>query len=128
MLEGVEVALVSVVRFRRATERHGRRLLERVFSPAEIAYAARRRDGAHSLAARFAAKCAGRRALLRLGVAGARWRDLEVVRRKSGEPSLRVGEDATRRVGGRPLVWSLSLTHDPDWAAAMLLVEREEGA
>ena len=37
-LEGIGVALVSVPRFERALERFGERLLERVFTPAEVAY------------------------------------------------------------------------------------------
>jgi phosphopantetheinyl transferase (holo-ACP synthase) len=99
-LSGVEVGLVSVPRFRRALDRFGPRLLHRIFSADEIAYAARKRDGAHNLAARFAAKCAGRRALARLGARPGRWLEIEVVRRR----------------------FTLSLTHDPDLAMASVFV------
>ncbi len=86
-LRGVGVGLVSMPRFERALARFGDRLLTRLFTPAEIAYASRKRRGAHSLAGRFAAKCAGRAALRQSG-RRVMLSDLEVVRRRSGEPTL----------------------------------------
>jgi holo-[acyl-carrier protein] synthase len=121
-LSGVEVGLVSVPRFRRALDRFGPRLLHRIFSADEIAYAARKRDGAHNLAARFAAKCAGRRALARLGARPGRWLEIEVVRRRSGEPTLKVHCAEEAAVGTDGLRFTLSLTHDPDLAMASVFV------
>lgn len=133
-LSGIELGLVSVPRFRRALERFGPRLLHRLFSADEIAYAGRKRDGVHNLAARFAAKCAGRRALARLGAPPRRWSEFEVVRRRSGEPTLRIdhGTDPAvapaATVGLERLRFTLSLTHDPELAMASLLIWREGGS
>jgi holo-[acyl-carrier protein] synthase len=119
-LVGIGVEMVSTRRFARALERSERRLLERVFLPGEIAYARRKRDPAHSLAARFAAKVAGRRALAAAVGAPLRLRDLEVVRRRSGEPTLELrGHDP-----GSAVRLALTLTHDDDFAVAAVFAER----
>ncbi len=124
-LAGVGVGLVETPRFRRALERFGERLLTRVFTEDEIAYARRKRSGEHNLAARFAAKCAGRRVLLPHGVR-AHLREIEVVRRRSGEPTLRLVGAAARAFRGGELRMSLSLTHDADFAMASVWLERSE--
>lgn len=118
-LRGVGLALVEVPRFRAALERRGDRLLARVFSETELAYARRKKSGWQNLAARFAAKCAGRAALR-----GALGRTLplsglEVVRRKSGEPRLVLREPAR----GETLELFLTLSHDADFALASVIVE-----
>jgi len=115
----VGLALVEVPRFRAALERRGERMLARVFSPSEREYALRKKSGWQNLAARFAAKCAGRAALRTalghtLPLAG-----LEVARRRSGEPRL-VLRDA---VPAEPLEIFLTLTHDADFALASVWVE-----
>jgi holo-[acyl-carrier protein] synthase len=115
----VGLALVEVPRFRATLERRGERMLARVFSPAELEYALRRKAGWQNLAARFAAKCAGRAALrdalgYTLPLAG-----LEVARRRSGEPRLLLRE----AVPDEPLELFLTLTHDADFALASVWVE-----
>jgi holo-[acyl-carrier protein] synthase len=120
-LGAVAVGLVSVPRFERALARFGDRLLARVFTPGERAYAQRRqRAGGHSLAARFAAKCAGRRALTALGGPVPRLADLEVVRAPSGEPGLALAS------GPLPFRAQLSLTHDAEFALASLWLEQRD--
>ena len=118
---GIAASLVSVARFERALDRFGDRLLARIFSPEERRYAARKRNASHNLAGRFAAKCAGRSLLRSRNVTGLRLRDLEVVRRASGEPSLSLSSALEREVG--PLRLRLSLTHDADFALASLWAE-----
>ena len=106
------LALVEVPRFRAVLERRGARFTARVFSPAELAYAANKKQGWQNLAARFAAKLAGRQALGRgLPIAA-----FEVERLRSGAPRL--------RCAARPEVaLFLSLTHDADFALASVWVE-----
>ena len=123
-LSGVAVGLVATPRFRRSLERFGDRLLERVFTPDEVAYARRKRNSAHNLAARFAAKCAGLRLLRPLAAGPVRLRDIEVVRRRSGEPTLRVNGVSGAAIPQADLRFSLSLTHDADFAMASVWLER----
>ncbi len=125
-LAGVAVGLVATPRFRRALERHGERLLARVFTPDEIAYARRKRRSEHNLAARFAAKCAGRRLLRPLAGGDVPLSQIEVVRRASGEPTLRVLGRAGAAFPGDAWRFTLTLTHDADFAMASVWLERQE--
>jgi holo-[acyl-carrier protein] synthase len=127
-LLGLGVELVSVPRFEAALARHGERLSARVFRPAEVAYARRRGQPGHSLAARFAAKVAARRALA--GALGGRpWlRDVEVVRRRSGEPTLLVHGPTAGTPGAAALRLTLTLTHDAEFALASVFAERVAGS
>jgi holo-[acyl-carrier-protein] synthase len=119
VLGGVAVRLVDVPRFRRAVERYGQHLLGRVFTAAEIAYGAKKRDGAPNLAVRFAAKCAGRELVWRGFGRRVPLLALEIVRRSSGEPTLAVQ-------GLDPSAWSMcvSLTHDEQIALASVWLAR----
>ena len=121
-LKGIGVGLVSVPRFERTLERFGDRFRRRIFSPAEIAYSKRKRHGSHSLASRFAAKCAGRSVLRNRRVTGVRLRDIEVVQSPSGEPAL-VVSGVPPADGSGSLRFVLSLTHDADLALASLWLE-----
>ena len=118
-IRGVGLALVEVPRFRAALERRGERMLARVFSEAELEYARRKQSGWQNLAARFAAKCAGRAALR--GVLGRSLplAGLEVERRRSGEPRLLLREP----VHDPQLELFLTLSHDADFALASVWVE-----
>jgi len=119
-LSGVGLALVETPRFKRALERRGERFLRRVFSPGELEYARRKKAGWQNLAARFAAKSAGRAALQRALGRRVPLAALEVARKRSGEPQL-VLRDPT---GAPPLALFLTLTHDADYALASVWVQR----
>jgi holo-[acyl-carrier protein] synthase len=116
----VGLAVVEVPRFRAVLERWGERFAARVFSPSERAYAANKKLGWQNLAARFAAKLAGRQALRAelgrmLPLAA-----LEVAREKSGAPRLAL----TDRAGVEgAFAFQLSLSHDADFALASVWVE-----
>jgi holo-[acyl-carrier protein] synthase len=114
--------LIEVPRFRAVLERRGQRFLTRVFSPGEIAYAKNKREGHQNLAARFAAKCAGRAALRASLGRTLSLRALEVTRKKSGEPRLALTPHAGE---ARMPEVKLSLTHDADFAMASVLAEAE---
>jgi len=119
-LSGVGLSLVEVPRFRAALERRGDAFAARIFTPAELAYAERKRQGWQNLAARFAAKLAGRQALRPALGRGLPLAGFEVARKRSGEPELVL----TARAGVETrFAFRLSLTHDADFALASVLVE-----
>lgn len=127
IIKGIGADLVKIPRMRRIVERWQDRFLRRVFTEGEIAYCQKRRDPIPHLAARFAAKEAGLKALgvgLRLGV---NWRELEV-RRERGQAPVLVLSGRSRSIvealGGRQLL--LSLTHDGDYAFAQCVLVGEE--
>jgi len=98
------------------------RFLARVFTEGERAACQGRRDRAAALAARFAAKEAGYKALG--GYPGFTWRDLEVVRGEDGPPLLRLSGAAAARAAERRVARAhLTLTHDGGVAAATVVLE-----
>jgi holo-[acyl-carrier protein] synthase len=120
---GFDLAQVSAVA--ESVEHFGDRFTRRFFTPGERDYAQSAvapRVRSERLAARFAAKEAVIKALS-LAEAGIDWRDIEVVRRKSGECGValhgRVAELA-RRMGVHKVL--LSLSHDGDYAGAVVNV------
>lgn len=111
-------------RIKAAVERFGERFLRRVFTPEEIRYCTARPNSAERLAARFAAKEAGMKAIgtgLRHGVT---WHDLEVVRQPGGRPFLHltgVAAEFAARLGCKRT--HLSLTHTQEQALAFVILE-----
>jgi holo-[acyl-carrier protein] synthase len=123
MIRGIGIDLVRIPRMREVVARWEERFLHRVFTERELAYCRSRRDPVQHLAARFAAKEAGLKALGTGLSMGVRWRELEV-RRERGEPPTMVLSGRCRALcearGGRRMF--LSLTHDGDYACAEALL------
>jgi holo-[acyl-carrier protein] synthase len=112
MALGVGIDLIEIERVERALERRPR-LAERLFTPAELAYASERARPGRHLAARFAAKEAVIKALGR----GLPPREIEVV---SGEPpTVRLHGQAAQAAGEREI--AISLTHSRESAAAVAI-------
>ena len=125
MIVGTGVDLCEVDRIKKAiTSSHGRRLVERVFTPREIAYSERKANPYERYAARFAAKEAGMKALGTGWRDGLGWQDLEVVNLPSGRPTLQFHRRAKEiaAVLGAVNV-ALSITHTAGQALAMVVLE-----
>lgn len=124
MIVGTGVDLERVDRIRAAVDRHGRRFLERVFTPGEIAYVEARTRRAESYAARFAAKEAAMKALGTGWDHGVRWVDVEIVRQDQGRPVLRFHGKAAEiaaELGCRAV--HVSLSHTSENAIAQVILE-----
>lgn len=124
MIVGTGVDLAEVPRIRASVERFGQRFLERVFTPAEIAYVERKANRFERYAARFAAKEAGMKAIGTGWRRGVRWQDFEVANLPSGKPTLRmygVAAEVARGLNVRAI--SLSLTHTAEMAMAHVILE-----
>src|ERR1035441_10320048 len=88
MIVGSGIDLAEIGRIQKSVERYGQRFLNRIYTADEQAYCLRKRNSAESLAARFAAKEAGAKAL-GTGISnGVGWLEIEVVREPSGRPTL----------------------------------------
>jgi holo-[acyl-carrier protein] synthase len=124
MIVGTGVDITEVVRIRAAVERFGERFLNRVFTPEEVRYCTSRPNTAERLAARFAAKEAGMKAVGTGWRHGVSWRDLEVVRQPGGRPTLRLSgklAEFAARLGCRHT--HLSLSHTAEQAIAFVILE-----
>lgn len=128
MIAGVGTDLVEIARVERMFRDRGERLLARLFTSAEIAYAQARARPAMHLAARLAAKESAFKALA--GTAEARligWRDIEIVPRHGHPPTLLFHGRADARIRELAIVhvW-LSLTHTETMASAVVVLERAQ--
>jgi holo-[acyl-carrier protein] synthase len=124
MIVGSGIDLVEIARIQLSMDRYGHRFLDRVYTAAEKEYCLRKRNAAESLAARFAAKEAGAKALGTGISQGVGWLEIEVVREPGGRPSLQFhGRAAQRaeRMGVRNA--TLSLTHTDALAMASVVLE-----
>lgn len=124
MIVGTGIDLVEIERIEQSATRFGQRFLNRVFTPAEQAYCMRKRNSAESLAARFAAKEAGAKAL-GTGIShGVSWLEIEVVREPGGRPTIRFhgrAAEIAERMGVAHV--ALSITHTASLSMASVLLE-----
>jgi holo-[acyl-carrier protein] synthase len=124
MILGTGVDLAEVARIRASAERYGARFLDRIYTPRELAYATTKANKYERLAARFAAKEAGMKALGTGWSHGVRWRDFEVTNLPSGRPTLTLhGVAAELAARGGVAKIHLSLTHTVDLAQAYVIFE-----
>lgn len=128
MILGIGTDLCNIERIERTLARFGDRFRERVYTPTELARAARRPHEAATLAKRWAAKEACSKALgtgLRMGIA---WRDMAVSNLATGQPVMAVTGWAERRLQamtppGHRAVLHVTLTDDHPWAQAFVVIE-----
>src|SRR5678809_193034 len=87
------IDIIKVERIRSALDRFGARFSRRVLTDAEQRYV---RDRPETMAGRWAAKEAVSK-VLGLGVRGIGWRDIEIERLPTGQPSVRLHGRAEQR-------------------------------
>jgi holo-[acyl-carrier protein] synthase len=124
LIIGLGVDLAEVPRIKAAIERRGQVFLRRIFTPKEIEYCERFKNKFERYAGRFAAKEAAMKALGTGWRHGIRWIDLEVVRERSGRPTISLAGEAAKiagQLGVRRI--SLSITHTEVEALAQVIFE-----
>lgn len=125
MIVGSGIDLVEIPRIQQSMERFGKRFLDRVYTAAEQAYCLRKRNAAESLAARFAAKEAGAKALGTGISRGVNWLEIEVVREPSGRPTIQFhgrAAELAQHMGVAHI--ALSLTHTATLSMASVVLEK----
>lgn len=118
------IDIIKVDRIRAALERHGDRFPRRILTDAEYAYV---RNRPENLAGRWAAKEAVSK-VLGLGVRGVGWREIEVVRLPTGQPTIALHARAKVRADqlGMSRV-AVSISHERDYAVAIAFGIRTQG-
>jgi len=110
------IDIIKVERIRAALERFGPRFSRRVLTDAEQRYV---RDRPETMAGRWAAKEAVSK-VLGLGVRGIGWRDIEIERLPTGQPSVRLHGRAEQRAAQlRMDRIAVSISHESDYAVAI---------
>lgn len=112
------VDLLEIQRLSLVIQRHGSRLLKRIYTPQELAENGSKID---SLAARFAAKEAVSKAL-GTGIGNVGWQEIEILHGESRQPTLYLHGKAKKIAEELGLAgWSLSLSHTRDYAIAIVV-------
>jgi holo-[acyl-carrier protein] synthase len=131
---GIGSDILDIRRMEKAIERHGERLIQRVFTKVEQAKAESRKGSAPrnnritTLAKRFAAKEACAKALGTGFQHGVFHKDMGVVNLPSGQPSLQLTGGAAARLSaltppGYKAVIHLTLTDEYPTAQAFVMIE-----
>lgn len=124
MILGVGTDLAEVDRIGKSVERFGDRFLTRIYTPRERTYALSKANWTERLAARFAAKEAGMKAIGTGLSRGVSWQHLEVTNEPSGRPTLRfygAALEIANAIGVKRI--ALSLTHTKQIAFAVVILE-----
>ena len=119
----VGIDLIEIKRIKKSMQNP--RFCKRVFGPSEWAFLQERGFSAQSAAASFCAKEAFAKAL-GTGVRGFSLAEVELLRGSLGEPSLHLSGAARRIAQERGLPFSVSVTHTKEYAAAVVIGQRQE--
>lgn len=124
MIVGLGMDIAEIDRVEQVLTRRGPAILERLYTPREVAYCESHKNKFERYAARFAAKEAAMKALGTGWTRGVRWRDIEVVNAPSGKPTLRL-EGVARQIANALHVRNISLTitHSGNLALAQVIFE-----
>jgi holo-[acyl-carrier protein] synthase len=110
------IDIIKVERIRDALARFGERFTKRILTDAERRYV---RDRPETLAGRWAAKEAVSK-VLGLGVRGVGWREIEVVRLPTGQPTIALHDRAKARAEQLGMARiAVSISHERDYAVAI---------
>ena len=112
------VDLIEIARIEEVVARHGRRYLERIYTPAELQQLGQQTQ---SLAGRFAAKEAVAKAL-GTGIGIVAWKEIEVLGDEQNAPSLKLYGAAAQKASELGLAtWSVSISHSMSHAIAVVV-------
>lgn len=128
MILGIGSDLIDIRRIEKTLERHGPRFINRIFTDAEQAKAAKRQAPAATYAKRFAAKEACSKALGTGIHRGVYFKDMGVVNLPSGQPTLALTGGAKEQLdrlvpSGHRAVIHLTITDDYPMAQAFVVIE-----
>ncbi len=116
----VGVDIIEISRINNALQRYGPRFLQHVYTQPEIDLCKNRPQ---VLAVRFAGKEAVMKAL-GTGIKGISWREIEILTKPSGEPTVRLYGKAKVRAGLLNLSeFSISLSHSKEYAVATVVAD-----
>ena len=114
--------ICSVTRIAQAYEKFGQRFLERILTPSEMSYVI---SHPHHLAGRLAGRFAVKEAaskVLGTGWQGVGWKEIEVVKHRSGAPSLKLHGRAQTLAAELGLAhWEVTISHEREFATAFVL-------
>jgi holo-[acyl-carrier protein] synthase len=124
MIVGMGIDVAEVKRIQAVIESQKERFLRRVYTLDEVAYCEQFKNKYERYAGRFAAKEAAMKALGTGWSRGVRWVDVEVLRQRSGRPTLALKGEAKNiadALGVKNI--AVSITHTSQQAIAQVIFE-----
>ena len=132
MILGIGSDTIDIRRVEQVMERHGTRFIDRIFTEAEQAKAARRAKAPRAFVATYAKRFAAKEACAKALGTGIRegvwWRDMGVVNLPGGRPTMRLTGGALEKlnqllpVGHEPRI-HITITDDFPLAQAFVIIE-----
>ena len=114
--------ICQIDRIKSAYKHYGKRFLQRILTGNEIKYVtSKKRSLINRLAGRFAAKEATSK-VLGTGLRGVYFKEIEVLREKSGAPKIILHKRAKKKAKEEGLVnFEVSISHERDFAVAFVI-------
>lgn len=122
---GIGNDIIEVKRIEKCIEKYQQKFLDRIFTLAEQAYCLKYREAARNFAGRFAAKEAVVKALGTGFGSHASWLDIEVIKQKSGKPTILLSERLLNNLPENTQIL-ISISHSHDYATAVALWVKDQ--
>lgn len=124
MIAGIGTDIVSVERIKKIIDERGERFLNHVFTARERKYCQSKKFPWVHFAGRFAAKESVFKVLKTKGGLSIRWKDVEILRSKNGEPEISL-QGKTKLIAEKKGIKRifLSISHDQKYAMSTAIGE-----
>ena len=125
MIVGTGIDIIEIDRIKHSIIKYSDRFKNKVFTQKEIDYCHSQADPAKHFAARFSVKEAVLKCFGTGMTGGILWKDIEVDKKKSGQPTLNLygkGEKLFNQLKLKHI--HISITHDKSYAVAHAIAEK----
>ena len=125
MIVGTGIDIIEIGRIKYSIMKYSDRFKNKVFTQKEIDYCHSQADPAKHFAARFSVKEAVLKCFGTGMTGGILWKDIEVDKKKSGQPTLNLygrGEELFNELKLKHI--HISITHDKSYAVAHAIAEK----
>ena len=124
MIIGIGTDIIEIKRIENAVHRNPK-FLDRIFTDKEINYFKLRKFNPQNIAGNFAAKEAISKAL-GIGIAGIRWKDIEIIRKTNGAPLVMLYDKALQYSDDKGIhIINISISHSQEYAIAFAVAESQ---
>ena len=125
MISGTGIDIIEIDRIKKSIQKYSNRFEQKIFTQKEIDYCHSQADPAKHFAARFSVKEAVLKCFGTGMVGGILWRDIEVGKKKSGQPVLNLYGKGKKLFNQLKLKHiHISITHDKIYAVAHAIAEK----
>jgi len=125
MIFGTGIDIIEINRIKQSLQKYSDRFEQKVFTQKEVDYCHSQADPAKHFAARFSVKEAVLKCFGTGMTGGILWKDIEIDKQKSGQPTLNLygkGKELFRQLKLKHI--HITITHDKNYAVAHAIAEK----